>query len=193
MSERRLTGTHIVVIAIAVCAAAVLTPVGVYAATTSRMSIADFDRPSRTAKVDTAGRIHTDAVINGPVLAPPAPPAEPFHLEGGKDAVVPLAEPLGAPVPQGKNIAVTSVNIMIIGTGTTTVEWREANEAGQCAAGTERLSTVASVRADGATDGLRNFVQAFPVPQVREATGRAVCLWAFGSPGVEVVVDGYLF
>ena len=191
MSDRRLTGNHIVLIVIAMCAAVVLTPVGVYAVATQKVSIADFDRPGRTARIDTAGRVHAAAMVSGAVSAAPSPPEKPFHREGEKDA---FAVPVGAPVPQGKSIAVTSVSITIVtGAGGNRLEWREATDAGECQAGTAVLSTVALVRLNGADIGPHHFVQTFPVPQVQAARGRALCLWILGSPSSFVIVDGYLF
>jgi hypothetical protein len=78
--HRRVTGRQITTMVLAVCAAAVLAPAGVYAAGHSSVSIADGSHPSRLATVSTSGA--ESVKVKGDVAVPPSRPAVPFALSG---------------------------------------------------------------------------------------------------------------
>jgi hypothetical protein len=87
MSERRLTGRQIVTVVVAICAAIVLAPASVYAATTfQRVKIVDATHSARVAKVSSTGRVLTStngsvtAGVHGTVNALPAVQSTAFSV-----------------------------------------------------------------------------------------------------------------
>jgi hypothetical protein len=100
--QHRVSGRQITVMVIAICLAAVLAPVGVFAATRSTVSIADGTHPSHLAHVTKSGaqvvNVTGSTTITGKVTAAPGAPAIPF-LTGGSatgGAVLNFSIPAGA-------------------------------------------------------------------------------------------------
>jgi hypothetical protein len=192
MKQSRLTGRHIVVIVLAVCASVALAPTMVYAAKTQLVSIADAKKPSRTAKVDKQRRLQ----VTGPVAV--APPSHPFHRGQNASDQTPT---LGAPIPKGRTLAITSLSsvwlsgmTMESGFPGLRIVVRRANTAGTCPTSGPVAGVVATFFAPGDNSTAQSWERTFPTPQVWRAGNRALCLQVdAGVAGFPVVVDGYLY
>lgn len=199
----RLSGRQVVAVVVALCAALILTPVGVYAAATQKVSIADAKRPGLSAKVDgkrrlavhMSGEVRTrvldrvDARVSGRVEAVPRPPARPFHRETPQSGLY-----LGPPVPRGTNVAITSVaaaNYSASSAGNMVLEWVRAVD-NSCPAGPTNDFPAIQRVVFFKLAGESNFTHTFPVPHVRRATSTPLCLRVLAGPAY-LVVDGYLF
>jgi hypothetical protein len=205
--DRRLSGNQIVVIVLALCGALVLAPVGVYAAATQKVSIVDAKSAKHAVKVDSDGRLqvagstdvtgnvnanvsgNVNANVAGTVSSRPAPPAEPFHREAGLGPSTILV--VGAAVPAGKNLALTSVQLMFntIGGGWNQVSLVAANPNGTCPTAPV-IKTVANLRL-GASDF--NEQVTFPVPVIQAATATGICVVISSAMDGQIVVDGYTY
>jgi hypothetical protein len=103
---------------VAVCAAMVLAPAGVLAASHSDVSIADAKHPSHTATVTKKGaqvvsgsvKLTGVSKITGSVTATPRPQGTPFELVGHS-----AGSTNGKPqtVPAGKHLVVTTVSAFV--------------------------------------------------------------------------------
>jgi hypothetical protein len=98
-STRRLSGNQLVVCVVAVCAALVLTPAGVYAAKVQKVKV--------VGKVPTTVQNTVAAQVTGTVTAAPAPPATGFWGTVRGDGEHPLAPYFGS----GSTIHVTSLSV----------------------------------------------------------------------------------
>lgn len=194
-SDRRLTGNQIVAVVFALSAAVILAPVGVYAAATQKVVIADAQTPRLTANVDSKGRIA--ASVGGRIESVPRPPATPFHRG---QLVSPNTPTLGAPIPRGKSLAITSVSTVYDLSMTTSdgrqgmrLVVRKASSGGSCPTTGPVYGVVMHVvPMPNAESG--HVERTFPTPQVWRATDSALCLQHdSGAAGIPVVVDGYLF
>jgi hypothetical protein len=114
--NRRISGTHITVMVVAVCGAIVLAPVGVYAAAHSRVSIADGKHPTRVATVSkkgaltVAGTVKVAGTAAVKVSGTPSVKTLP-GLRGTPYAVTILTDQTQAPaVPAGRTFVVTTVS-----------------------------------------------------------------------------------
>lgn len=194
----QLTGRQVVTIVVALCTALVLTPVGVYAAATQKVTISDAKKPKQAAKVDAKGRLAV--TVPGGVVA--AAPARPFHRGLSLD---PTSNSIGAPIPKGTSLAITSLSIawaqgMSAGDGLPGVRIvvRKANADGTCPSGGAVHGTVMHYAAEANSADPQpiqvDVVRTFPTPQVWRATNRALCLQADPHVGnIPVVVDGFLY
>lgn len=191
VKARLFTGRQIATMVVALCIAAVFTPVTVYAATGTSVNIVDKNDASRKARVNTSGQLLS--AVTGTVNARIAVPAKPFHREGkdlGSGVNV-----LGA-VAKGKNVAITSVTSSSIEqVGLIFLQWRKAMN-GSCAAATQVVGIVTTIMFGQTIDSDRNYAHTFAVPQVRPATDTALCLVAKvdANPAVlYITVDGFLY
>lgn len=198
-SDRRLTGNQIVAVVFALSAAVILAPVGVYAAAVQKVAIADAQNPRLTANVDRNGRITASVTgrVGGRMESVPRPPAEPFHRG---QLVSPSTPTLGAQIPKGKSLAITSVSTVYDLSMTTSdgrqgvrLVVRKADSSGICpATGPVHGVVLHVIPMPGEESG--NVERTFPTPQVWRATASALCLQHdSGVAGIPVVVDGYLF
>ena len=180
-SEKRFTGRQITTMVVALAIAIVGFPVGVWAATTTTVVIADPAHPARKAQVSSTGRLLVDAA--GSVR--PAPPADTWRYANpnlaGISGIV-----LG---PTSKTVNVTSLTVstQTNGSGFTLSALRVAGTATDCSAveGATVLYSVTNL-AIGAP-----LTAAFPTPlQVQPASGKKVCLW-IQAPAMAVDLSGY--
>jgi len=117
--SRRVSGRQITVMVVAICAAVVLAPAGVVAATHSDVSIADAKHPSHTATVTKKGaqvvsgsvRLTGTSKITGTVRNTPSLAGTPYVLVGKTGP----ASGGGSPqtVPAGKHLVVTTLSVQV--------------------------------------------------------------------------------
>jgi hypothetical protein len=117
--SRRVSGRQITIMVVAICAAVVLAPAGVLAASHSDVSIADAKHPSHTATVTSKGaqvvsgsvRLTGTSKITGTVKNARGLPGTPYVLVGKAGP----ASGGGSPqkVPAGKHLVVTTVNVTV--------------------------------------------------------------------------------
>lgn len=186
-----------ILVLLAFVAGLVVAPTAVEAAkNVQKVVIADAKKPTKTVKVDGKGRIK--AVVSGKVATPPnrpAPPARPFHRESMQGGTTNAA--VGAPVPRGRNVALTSVTVMSTpnsGSGWSRLYWAKAVNGG-CAQQGSELQRIADfyLGHSSTVDIDRHFLQTYPVPQIRRATDTPLCLRAISASGLVIVVDGYTY
>lgn len=115
-SRIRLTGRQLTVIVVAVCAAIVLAPVGVFAASKQLVTINDGKHPARKATVSKDGALKVsgkvDADVSGQVRAVPGLPGQPFTMSGGSSYTV----------PAGKHFVVETISADLDRTGGSVIE-----------------------------------------------------------------------
>lgn len=186
-----------IVVLLAFVVGLIVAPTAVEAAkNVQKVVIADAKKPKKTVKVDDKGRIK--AVVRGKVNTPPnrpAPPTQPFHRESLQAATTNAA--VGAPVPKGRNVAITSVSVMSTpnsGSGWSRLYWAKAVSGG-CAQQGSEIQSIADfyVGHSSTVDIDRHFLQTYPVPQIRRATDTPLCLRAISASGLVIVVDGYIY
>lgn len=190
--KNRLSGNQIVVVVLAACLALVLAPVGVYAAAVQKVRLIDANS-TRAVEVDGTGRLLTKVTgtvtANGTVSARPVAPAQPLHRSGAVSAAT--VSIVGPPIAQGKSIAIGSVHVMWTAAGGwSQVQVLRAEANGSCSPTGTLVQEVANIRL-GSGQPHANVV--FPVPQVVEATDRALCLAVASAIDGQVVVDGFLY
>jgi hypothetical protein len=116
-SDHWLSGKQLTTVVVAVCAAVVLTPVGVLASSRSSVSIADAKNPSRTAVVTKSGtqvisgsvKLSGTSTVKGTVATTPGLPGTPYSMR--------LANTLDTStqtVPAGKQFRVTTVTSSVL-------------------------------------------------------------------------------
>ena len=185
--QHRFTGRQMTAVVIAVCAAVILTPVSVTAATAwSKVSIVDQDQRRNAVEVSPTGQLM--ARVAGTVRVAPGVSGTAFHREGNVEAAT--AGTVGEPFPAGKNIAVGSINVIATNAGGwNQLFWEEANASGQCDGSGADVGVVSNFYLSGS----QNFNKEFPVPQIR--TGRSVplCLRVLAAGTLHLVVDGYTY
>jgi hypothetical protein len=112
LDHHRVSGRQIMVMVLAVCVAAVLAPVGVYAASRSTVSIADGAHPSRLAKVTSHGaqvvNVTGATTVGGSVTAVPGAPGSPFAARGSISSTS-----ASTPIPTGKHVVIQTVSISV--------------------------------------------------------------------------------
>jgi hypothetical protein len=112
MNHHRVSGRQIMVMVLAVCVAAVLAPVGVYAASRSTVSIADGKHPSRLAAVTSHGaqlvNVTGTTTVGGSVTAAPGAPGSPFATRGSISATS-----ASITMPTGRHLVVQTVSISV--------------------------------------------------------------------------------
>lgn len=121
MSEqRRLSGRQITTIVVAVCAALVLAPVGVFAASHSSVSIADGKHPSRLASVTSKGaqvvtvtgtptvQITGTPKVRATVTTVPGLPGTPFA-----ETATTSSDTVSVTVPAGTHAVVQTISVKI--------------------------------------------------------------------------------
>lgn len=190
--KNRLSGNQIVVLVVALCAALVLTPVGVYAASITKVRLVDASSATRAVKVSSSGRVLSDVkgsvTATGTLSARPAAPAQPLHREGSGDAAA--YSFAGAAIPQGKNIAIGSLHFMGLNAGGwTQVSFIKAQPNGACVAPGTNTMVIANANFGGG----ENVSIEFPVPLVQPATDRAMCILVTAAAGYQLTVDGFLY
>lgn len=191
-AERLFTGRQITAIVVAVSLAAIFMPVTVYAATGTGVNIVDKINSSYKARVESSGRLKTS--VAGTVEARPAVPKTPFHRGAwfwqGTSTV--------AKIPQGKNIAISSLTAMGKGSNgpESVLEWRKAVN-GSCDGATQVVGIVAGfdVINEGSVSGGPNvnWTHSFPVPSIRTATNTPLCLVYTAGVNGYLTVDGFLY
>ena len=190
--KKTLSGNQIVVLVVALCAALVLTPVGVYAASITKVRLVDASAASRAVKVSSSGRVLSDVkgtvTATGTLSARPAAPTQPLHREGSGDAAT--YSFAGPAIPQGKNIAIGSLHFMGNNAGGwTQVSFIKAQPNGACVAPGTSTMTIANAYLSGS----QNLSFEFPVPLVQPATDRAMCILVNAAAGYQLIVDGFLY
>lgn len=122
-SQRRFNGRQLTIMVVAVCAAVVLAPAGVLAASHTVVSIADGKHPSRTATVTTQGaqvvsgsvRLAGTSKVSGTVKDSPSLPGTPFS------ASVIGTNPIT--VPAGKHLVMTTISVVtVVDSGATAID-----------------------------------------------------------------------
>ncbi len=110
-NQHRLSGRQITAMVFAVCAAVVLAPVGVFAATRSTISIADGKHPSHLAHVTATGAqvIAGTATVKGTVTAAPASPTKPFAKTGFTPAQA--VNSASVTVPNGTQVVIQTISV----------------------------------------------------------------------------------
>lgn len=187
-SPGRFSGRQITVTVVAICAAVIMVPVGVYAAAVNKVAIADSSHPARTVTVDSQGRLKT--FVSGSVR--PAAPTAPFHrgvfVSNTSDQVI------GARIPLGKSLAISSLHVNTFGNapGLTEIVVLKALANGDCVDNGPLRGTVAAFHMSS-EDTAWNFDRIFPVPQVWSKTNRAMCLLVVSPSDLFVVMDGYTY
>jgi hypothetical protein len=103
--ERRLTGTHLTVIAVA--ALAVLIPSTAYAVTGQLVNVADPWNDTAVARVSTDGRLG----VRGEVAAQPAVPAHEWHFSSEWSNGGPSHPTLLTVAPRGASISIGQITL----------------------------------------------------------------------------------
>lgn len=198
----RLSGRQLVIVVVAICFAIVLAPAGVYAAAAAKVKIVDASNPSRAVKVDSGGRLQTSvsgsvtvsgnvkAAVSGTVSALPAPPTSPVHREGS--LVAATSSVVGAVIPAGRNLAITSIQLMFLDAGGwNQVKLIQASPGGTCSTGGTLLKVIANLRMS--LNGDVNEQVTFPVPVVQEANANGICVVVTSAMDGQALVDGYTY
>jgi hypothetical protein len=106
MSERRVSGRQITAMVIAACAAVVLAPVGVMAASHSVVTVGDGTHPSHLAHVtpggDLAVNVAGSTTVTGTVTSQAGFPTTPFTASG-----------TSVKVPAGKHLVIQSLSALV--------------------------------------------------------------------------------
>jgi hypothetical protein len=116
-SDHWLSGKQLTTVILAVCAAAVLAPVGVLASSHSSISIADAKHPSRTAVITKSGtqvisgsvKVAGTTTVKGTVTTMPTLPGTPFSMT--------LADTIDSStqtIPAGKQFRITTVTSSVL-------------------------------------------------------------------------------
>jgi len=126
--QHRLSGRQVTVIVVAVCAAVVLAPVGVFAASHSTFSLADGKHPSRLATVTKTGaqvvtvsgtpKVHLSGTST--VTAVPGVPGKPFAA-----SATTASDTVSVDVPSGSHAVVQTVSVKITVDNSVTVAGAE--------------------------------------------------------------------
>jgi len=103
MSSSSFNGRHVTTIVCAVCAAIVLAPLSVFAATSpAKVFITDKGTPSHTARVSSSGALS----VTGNVTTTPGRPVTPFSMTVGSGV-----PPTTITVPSGKHLEIETISI----------------------------------------------------------------------------------